>query len=100
MVTETGLKGTDWLVGRSVPTRQVPSIGRIVAYTDPEVGPIPAMITEVEVPGHPESPVHLAVFASNALMFIGSVPYERAAEGTASEPNTWDWLPYVASVPA
>lgn len=74
-------------------TRQVPSVGRMVHYLEAPAAGMPparyaAIITFVNRPGDPSSPVCLAVMKVTSLSFEVNVPYLNGQRG-------WDWPPFV-----
>jgi len=79
--------------------KQVPSIGRIVAYHayGTPGGEFPvgaqraAIVTEVDEPGNPISAVGLCVMNPSGLFFN-----QHCAHGTQG--GQWEWLTYVAPV--
>lgn len=73
-------------------TQRIPTVGRVVhyiAYGTPG-GEFPAgvrraaIITEVDEPGNPESPVGLCVLNPTGQYFNRNTPYK-------SEPGGWQW---------
>ena len=89
--------------------KQVPSIGRVVhyfAYGSPH-GEFPAevaraaIITEVDEPHNPESPVGLCVLNPSGIFLNQHIPHAtvKIAE-TGRKSGGWDWPPYVPPVDA
>jgi hypothetical protein len=80
--------------------QQIPSVGRVVhyfAYGTPG-GEFPAgvaraaIITEVDDPGNPDSPIGLAVLNPTGMFFNQHV---KRCENTNNEAGHWDWPAYV-----
>ena len=80
-------------------SKQVPSIGRVVhyyAYGTPggefPVGePRAAIVTEVNMPRNPASPIGLAVLNPQGMFFNRNI---RKAS-YPQQPGCWDWPAYV-----
>lgn len=80
-------------------TISVPSIGRIVFYKAygspggefPAGEPRAAIVTEVDDPGNPETPLGLAVFNPSGLWFNRHC---KMGDG----PGEWSWPPFVPPI--
>lgn len=87
------MKGAHSVADKPVP---IPSVGRSVhyfAYGTPggefSAGVLrAAVITEVDRPGDPDSPVGLCVMNPTGLFFNQHLPHGRT-------PGCWDWQEYV-----
>ena len=63
-------------------------LGMTVYYITAAVERYAAIVTAVDHPGDPESPLSLAVFQPDMIVFVHHVPY-------GSGPHTWQWPPWV-----